>query len=154
MIMPIRLLGTWTLVWKTLLVFLIGLVFLGAINVGDQSGEKVYRVAMHEDITTTSYINYLGPGATVWNAYVLGNMHLSLYKLADVTLRPIPQLAEDYATPIIREGDFWTSEVCIKEGVRWSTGEELAAEDVAFSYNGYSELEGIFMALGVSCPRL
>jgi len=98
--------------------------------------ERVYTMAIHADMTTDSYINYLGPGASVWNAYVLGNMHTRLYTLADVTFQPILALAEDYATPVVKEGDFYTSEICITPGNLWSDGTEITAEDVAFSYNG------------------
>jgi ABC-type transport system substrate-binding protein len=115
-----------------------------------QGGGRVYRMGIHEDMTTTSYMNYMGPGSTVWNAYVLGNMHPSLYGLSDVTFQPILSLAEDYATPIVKEGEFWTSSVCITPGNTWSDGTEITAEDVAFSYNGILELDPI--ALGGNWP--
>jgi len=113
---------------------------------------RVYKMAMHDDLTTSNYINYLGPGATVWTAYVLGNMHPSLYGLTDVTFKPVLSLAEDYATPVKQEGGFWTSEVCITPGNMWSDGEEITAEDLAFSYNAILKLDPI--ALGGNWPYI
>jgi len=133
------------------LVFLIvGLLVSTTVTTAPE--ERIYKQAMHDDITTTNYINYLGPGATVWTAYVLGNMHRSLYTLADVTWMPILGLAEDYATPVVKEGDFWTSEVCITPGELWSDGTEITAEDVAFSFNGILEMDPI--ALGGNWPSI
>lgn len=133
-----------------ILVLTVGL--LVATTAVTQEAERVYTMAMHADMTTDSYINYLGPGASVWNAYVLGNMHPSLYGLADVTFQPILSLAEDYATPIVKEGDFYTSEICITPGNLWTDGTEITAEDVAFSYNGIMELDPV--QLGGNWPAI
>jgi ABC-type transport system substrate-binding protein len=132
------------------LVLTVGL--LVAATATTQEAVRVYNMAMHEDMTTTSYINYLGPGASVWNAYVLGNMHPGLYSLADVTFQPILGLADDYASPIVKEGDFYTSEICITPGNMWTDGTEITAEDVAFSYNGILELDPI--QLGGNWPAI
>jgi len=123
---------------------------LVAVTAVPQGGGRVYRMGIHEDMTTTSYMNYMGPGSTVWNAYVLGNMHPSLYGLSDVTFQPILSLAEDYATPIAQEGGFYTSSICITPGATWTDGTEITAEDIAFTYNGILELDPI--ALGGNWP--
>lgn len=125
---------------------------LVAATATTQEAERVYTIAMHEDMTTTSYINYLGPGASVWNAYVLGNMHAGLYTLADVTFKPILGLAEDYATPVVKEGDFWTSEVCLTPGNLWTDGTEITVEDVAFTYNTVLEMDPV--AMGGNWPAI
>jgi len=133
-----------------ILVLTVGL--LVATTAVTQEAERVYTVAMHADMTTDSYINYLGPGASVWNDYVLGNMHPGLYSMSDVTFKPILGLADDYATPIVKEGDFYTSEVCITAGNLWTDGKEITAEDVAFSYNGIMKLDPI--KLGGNWPSI
>lgn len=125
---------------------------LTAVTAMPQGGGRVYRMGIHEDMTTTSYVNYIGPGATVWNAYVLGNMHPSLYGLSDVTFQPILSLAEDYATPVAQEGGFYTSSICITPGNTWSDGTEITAEDIAFAYNGPLSLDPI--AMGGNWPYI
>jgi len=61
--------------------------------------------------------------------------------LSDVKFQWIPSLAADYPTPLEREGDFWVSTITFKDGINWSDGEPITAEDVAFTVNTVIDLE-------------
>lgn len=117
-----------------LLMFIVGLgVTTTAVTT---QSVKIYKMAVTVEITTSNYIAYLAKQQTVGNSWVLEGKHPSLYSFADVTFKPIPTTAVDWVFPLTKEGDLWTSVVKIREGILWSDGEELDAEDVAFSYNG------------------
>ncbi len=102
---------------------------------------KPYRVGIFSDLTTTNYWAYLGPQATVWNAYVLGPQRVSLYSLADRTFQFIPGIADGMPEPLKQEGEFWVSVVKMKQGIMWSDGNPVTAHDVAFTANTALELE-------------
>jgi len=61
--------------------------------------------------------------------------------LSDVKYQWIPSLAADYPTPLEREGDFWVSTITFKDGITWSDGEPITADDVAFTVNTVIDLE-------------
>ena len=100
-----------------------------------------YRLSIYEDLTSTNMWAVYGPDATVWNFYVLGNFYPSLFTYSDQRFDWIPSLATDFPTELTQEGDFWVSEVKMKQGVKWSDGEEITAEDVAFTANTVLELQ-------------
>ena len=102
---------------------------------------KPYRVGIFSDLTTINYWSYRGPNSTVYNAYVLAPQRLALYNLADVTFQFVPQIADGDPTPLAQEGDFWVSEVKMREGITWSDGAPLTANDVAFTANTVLELQ-------------
>ncbi|NPA92039.1 MAG: ABC transporter substrate-binding protein [Chloroflexi bacterium] len=103
--------------------------------------ERPYRLAIFEDLTTTNPWSYYGPNSTVWNGYVIGLMLPSLYGYSDQRFDWIPSLAADFPTPLEQEGDYWVSTVKMKEGVKWSDGEPITAEDVAFTVNAALQLK-------------
>ena len=111
----------------------------------DQEEPRVYRIGIAEDLTTTNYWTYLGPDGTVWNGYVLGGDKPSLYGYSAQRYDWIPSLAADFPSPLAEEevaGEtFWTTEVGLKQGVMWSDGNEVTAEDFAFTANTAAELE-------------
>lgn len=102
---------------------------------------KPYKVGIFSDLTTTNYWNYLGPAATVWNAYVLNPQRVSLYGLADRTFQIVPGVADGMPEPLKQEGEFWVSVVKMKKGIMWSDGKPLTAHDVAFTVNTALELK-------------
>ncbi len=102
---------------------------------------KPYKVGIFSDLTTINYWNYLGPAATVWNAYVLNPQRVSLYGLADRTFQIVPGVADGMPEPLKQEGDFWVSIVKMKKGIMWSDGKPLTAHDVAFTVNTALELK-------------
>jgi ABC-type dipeptide transport system, periplasmic component len=102
---------------------------------------KPYKVGIFSDLTTVNYWAYLGPQATVWNAYVLAPQRVSLYSLADRTFQFVPGIADGMPEPLKQEGEFWVSVVKMKKGVMWSDGNPVTAHDVAFTANTALELE-------------
>ena len=109
------------------------------------SEPKVYRVGIAEDLTTTNYWAYIGPDGTVWNGYVLGGSKPVLYGYSAQRYDWIPSLAADFPSPLAEEvvdGEtFWTTEVELKQGVMWSDGSEVTAEDFAFTAHTAVELQ-------------
>ena len=106
---------------------------------------KVYRIGIAEDLTTTNYWAYLGPDGTVWNSYVLGGSKPSLYGYSAQRFDWIPSLAADFPSPLAEETvdgqTFWTTEMELKQGVMWSDGTEVTADDFAFTAHTATELQ-------------
>ena len=46
----------------------------------------------------------------------------------------VPDLADGELQPAVQEGDTWIGEVTLREGLMWSDGEPITAEDVAFTW--------------------
>ena len=107
--------------------------------------EKVYKVGISEDLTTTNYWAYLGPDGTIWNQYVLSGSKPSLYSYTSQRFDWVPSLASDFPTALQEEtveGEtMWSTEVPLKQGVMWSDGNEVTAEDFAFTANTANELQ-------------
>jgi ABC-type transport system substrate-binding protein len=103
-------------------------------------GGNVYRVGVFEDVTTTNFWAANGPDNTVWNSYMLPKPP-SLYTLTDKYFTFVPSLAAvTTPDPLVEEGEFWVTEIPLKEGLLWSDGEALNAEDVAFTANAVNDL--------------
>ena len=106
--------------------------------------EKIYKIGISEDLTTTNYWAYLGPDGTIWNLYVLSGGKPSLYTYTSQTFDWVPSLASDFPTALVEESvdgqNLWTTEVPLKQGMMWSDGNEVTAEDFAFTANTASEL--------------
>ena len=100
-------------------------------------GDQVYRIGIAEDLTTTNYWTYLGPDGTVWNSYVLGGSKPALYGYSAQRFDWIPSLAADFPSPLKEEvvggQTFWTTELDLVEGVKWSDGTDVTAEDFVFT---------------------
>ncbi len=95
-----------------------------------------YRIGIFSDLTTTNYWSYLGPNTSTWNSYVLGPQGAALYGLADKTFALVPVIATDLPErPLVQEGEFFVSEIRMKEGITWTDGTPLTARDVAFTAN-------------------
>ena len=110
----------------------------GATSTPEVDGEAgVYRVGIAEDMTTTNYWAYIGPDGTVWNGYVLGGDKPSLYGYSAQRYDWIPSLASDFPSPLAEEmvdgRTLWATEVKLKEGVAWSDGLPVTAEDFVFT---------------------
>ena len=107
--------------------------------------EKIYRIGIAEDLTTTNHWAYLGPDGTVWNGYVLGGSKPALYGYSAQRFDWIPSLAADFPEPLKEEvvdGEtLWTTEVELIEGVKWSDGNDVTADDFAFTANTAAEMQ-------------
>ena len=107
--------------------------------------EKVYQIGISEDLTTTNHWTYLGPDGTIWNQYVLSGGKVGLYTYSDQRFDWVPALASDFPTALQEEqvgGEtFWTTEVPLKQGVKWSDGNDVTAEDFAFTAQTVTDLD-------------
>ena len=110
-----------------------------------EPSDKVYRVGISEDLTTTNHWAYLGPDGTIWNGYVLGGGKPSLYGYSAQRFDWIPSLAADFPSPIAEETvdgqTFWSTEVELMQGVKWSDGNEVTAEDFVFTAHTVTDLQ-------------
>ena len=110
------------------------------------AGPAIYQMGIFEEPITRNFWNYYGgPGGSVWTQYVLGGISGSLYGYSDQRFDWVPSLAEDFPTPLKKESvggtEFWTAEVPLKRGVSWSDGEELDANDFAFTVNTVLDMQ-------------
>ena len=114
-------------------------------EVSSDGEPRIFRIGIAEDLTTTNYWAYLGPDGTVWNGYVLGGGKPSLYGYSAQRYDWIPSLAVDFPTPLAEEvvdGEtLWTTELELKQGVMWSDGNEVTAEDFAFTAHTANDME-------------
>ena len=110
----------------------------------ESTGPQVYQLGIFEDLTTTNYWSFLGPDTTIWNSYVLGGKP-TLYGLSAQRFDWVPSAAEDFPTPLAQEtvggNTLWTTEVDLKQGLLWSDGVELTAEDFVFTAHTVRDLE-------------
>ncbi|RPJ52282.1 MAG: ABC transporter substrate-binding protein [Chloroflexi bacterium] len=99
-----------------------------------------YNVGVFEDVTTTNYWAANGPDNTVWNSYMLPP-RLSLFGLSDRFFTFVPNIATvTEPDPLTQDGEFWITEIPIRQDITWSDGEPFTAEDVAFTANAALEL--------------
>ena len=110
---------------------------------GGGGGELgTYTLGIFQDVTTDNAWNYNDTeGGTVWNQYFLAPMTLALYTIALPGLEMQPDLADGDLQPATEEVDGWVGTVTLKEGLVWSDGEPITAEDVAFTWNTVVDLE-------------
>ncbi len=111
------------------------------------SDNPVYSLGIFSDLTTTNYWAYLGSSGdgTIWNSYVLGGSQPSLFTYSDQRFDWVPSLAADFPTPLKEETvggqTFWTTEVTLREGMMWTDGNEVTAEDFVFTVQTALDLE-------------
>jgi len=98
-------------------------------------------IAIPEDVTTNNPWAVIGPDSTAYNFAAYLNRYPAPMALSDVKYQWIPGLAADYPTPLEREGDFWVSTITFKDGITWSDGEPITADDVAFTVNTVIDLQ-------------
>ena len=107
--------------------------------------DRVYRIGIAEDLTTTNYWAYLGPDGTVWNGYVLSDSKPSLYSYSAQRFDWIPSLAADFPSPLREEvvdgRTLWTTELELKQGVKWSDGADVTADDFVFTAHTAVDLQ-------------
>ena len=109
-------------------------------NAALQQAGTVYRVGVFEDVTTLNFWAANGPDNTVWNSYMLPKA-LSLFALTDKYFTLVPQLAAvPIPDPLTEEGDFWVTEIPMRQDIVWSDGTPLTANDVAFTAKSILDL--------------
>jgi peptide/nickel transport system substrate-binding protein len=105
-----------------------------------QQAGDVYKVGVFEDVTTTNFWAANGPDNTVWNSYMLAPP-MFMYEQTAKYFTFVPSAAS-VATPdpLTEEGDFWVTEIPIRQDITWSDGEPFTAADVAFTANAVVDL--------------
>jgi peptide/nickel transport system substrate-binding protein len=93
----------------------------------------IYRIAILEDMTTINIWNLWGPGASAWNYLVRSGFWPALLELSEKRFDLVTDLAADFPTPVVQEGDFYVSTIALKPGAFWSDGVEITADDVLFT---------------------
>ena len=109
------------------------------------AGPAIYKMGLFEDPISRNIWNYMGgPAGSVWTGYVIGGYHTSLYGYSPQRFDWVPAVADGLPTPLARETvdgtEFWTTEVTIKQGVEWSDGEALTADDFVFTVSTVLDL--------------
>lgn len=140
-----------------LALFIISLASTTASQVTQAQQPKIYTMGMLSDLRTTNTMRVIRT-ATVWEAYVLGPRHCSLFGLSPTRFYYIPSLAASIPykpgtaeLDFKKEGDLFTLTVDLKSGVTWSDGSAVTADDVVFSmYEGPALFGGGDFAKGVT----
>ena len=101
-----------------------------------------YKLAIFSDPTTDNAWAYLDTEADVWNQYVLATSLPSLYGSAFPSYTVVPNLAADVEPPLgAASGDNWVIDVNLRQGLVWSDGSPITANDVAFTFNAVKDLQ-------------
>lgn len=111
---------------------------------GQQGSTKAfdYRTILAEDVATDNFWAYYN-NADVYSGYVLAPTRCSMFQTAYPSLSFIPDLAtKDFSefTPTENDDGTWSVDVTMQDGVTWSDGEPLTAEDFEFTFNAVKEL--------------
>lgn len=96
----------------------------------------VVRMAMLSDIDGMNpFYLYDITGSSYWNYVVVNQYYPTLYWLSDQRWDFVPWIADGDPGEFQQEGDLYYADVKLKEGLQWSDGSPLTAEDVAFTAN-------------------
>lgn len=133
----------------------VGVISLNTSTPATALQAKIYKLATFEDITTTNTLSIYGPNSTVWNSYVIlgAGIHTSLFGEADKTFQIVPSAAVADNDADLAKAQAFTKRAdgkleatfTIRQGLKWSDGTALTADDVAFSYNGPLSLDPVKM---------
>ncbi|MDX1659459.1 MAG: ABC transporter substrate-binding protein, partial [Nitriliruptorales bacterium] len=107
---------------------------------GSAGGEFTYQTGIFEEPTTDNFWAYYDPDSSVWNGYILGGTTCSLYTLLFPDVEIISGIANEEPPPTPEGDGPSTVTVTIKDGVQWSDGEPVTAEDIVFTYNTARDL--------------
>jgi ABC-type transport system substrate-binding protein len=95
-----------------------------------------YTLGIFQDVTTDNQWNSIDTqGNTVWNSYFLNPMLAQPYTVSMPGIEFVPQLADAELAPATQEGDVWIGEFTFREGLVWSDGEAITADDYVFTWN-------------------
>ncbi len=94
-----------------------------------------YEMGIFEDLEHESYWSYLDD-TDVWSGYVMSGSGAAcqLYSLSAPNFAVTPQLATADWEPAEQDGDVWFVEIEIHEGINWSDGEPITANDMEFTW--------------------
>lgn len=100
-----------------------------------------FQTGIYEDLTSTNYWAVLDTEATTWNFYVNGNYKPAMYGLASQRFDWVPGIADGFPGDRTEEGDFVTIDVTLRDGLTWSDGEALTADDVVYTFDTIQAFE-------------
>jgi peptide/nickel transport system substrate-binding protein len=101
-----------------------------------------YTLGMFQDATTDNAWNYIDTaGSTVWNQYFLSPTLAQAYTIAMPGIELQPALADGDLQPATEDGDAWVGEITLRDGLMWSDGEAITAEDIAFTWQTAVDFE-------------
>ncbi len=93
----------------------------------------VYRVGVLAGVTTDNFWAFYGEQPSVWNAYILGPTKPALYAIDPTSVSLVPELAREMVAPTY-DGNRWRVLVRLNPDLKWSDGNPVTAEDVAFTF--------------------
>ena len=100
-----------------------------------------FQTALVADLTTDNFWAYLDPESSVHNGYVLGQSHPALYTLSIPDFLNVPVLAADAPPAAVEDGDGWSATIPLRQGMQWSDGEAVDANDFVFTFDVVREFE-------------
>ncbi len=109
---------------------------------GAHPNAALLRIAVLSDMNSLN-VWYLfdNGGASYWNYVEQVTYWPFLIGQSDQRFDLVPNIAEDMPGPFTQEGDNWVNTVKIHDGLVWSDGSPITAEDVAFTANLARRLE-------------
>ncbi len=100
-----------------------------------------YNVGIISDPTTDNFWAFYDTESDVYNGYVLGSQGASLYTLQLPSFTHAPVAAADAIAPEGEaSGDDWVITVPLRQGLEWSDGEAVDANDWVFTFNAVKDL--------------
>lgn len=100
-----------------------------------------FQTALVADLTTDNFWAYLDPESSVHNGYVLGQSHPALYTLSIPDFLNVPVLAADAPPAAVEDGGGWSATIPLRQGMQWSDGEAVDANDFVFTFDVVREFE-------------
>lgn len=101
-----------------------------------------YTLGIFQDVTTDNVWNLIdSAGSTVWNSYFLTPTTAGPYTIAMPGIELKPDLADGDLEPATQDGDVWIGEFTFREGLLWSDGEPVTAQDYAFTWQTAVDFE-------------
>jgi peptide/nickel transport system substrate-binding protein len=108
----------------------------GETTTGAHTTAPLLRIAVLSDMNSMN-VWYLfdNGGASYWNYVEQITYWPAMLVFSDQRFDVIPQAAADLPGSFTQEGDYWVNTVTLKEGLVWSDGSPITADDVAFTVN-------------------
>ena len=110
-----------------------------------RTGPAIYKMGLFEDPISRNVWNYLGgPAGSVWTGYVISGYNTSLYGYSAQRFRlgagGCGRIAHATDERDGRRHGVLDDRGALKEGVTWSDGEDLTADDFVFTVNTVLEM--------------
>jgi len=98
-----------------------------------------YTMGMFDDMDADNYWAYLAD-TDVWTGYVIDGEPCTLYGLTPPNFTLTPSLAAEAPPEPEEDGDVYFVEIDIHDGVNWSDGEPITAQDMEFTFDTVVDL--------------